>query len=624
MQELSRVAIHSFPLDQNNCPPAIFTSRINFSYCIQPFVQLIQATKFILIVASLAVTQYCQRVILVIQGIFYRLVTPPAFDPTSSSFKRQIDKLDHQIISLDQRVQQLDQRFWQAYLLSSDMKKMKKLHREISGALSELNDYVSTLEQRQHLIKNQPVSMDNLIRVRDAYCNLDENMSQFCLRQGEAIIEEIQQKVFNLFIKSGVELPKDIHQQVLQIWEDFSEVFGSHLSKHPDQAKNIYAKMASMRTQVQILNKKPIEEGLRANMAEPLKLRNIGNSCYLDSVLQCLFCIDQIQEKLNKPIEHDSNHLDEYQKKLAIQHELLQFIEAQKRSRETRKTRTQMEFILFLLNGPSPDRLRKAIFKSGFHPELKLSNGLTAQHDAAYVMELLIGCFLADICQFKWREHASTPAFPGLEFLSGGKEGKDETVSMLQVSLQNKPQQKLSLLVHALLGKHIERENNVDNQRQFDPQDGEMIVGKEQEAESVIDASPAKVDQYDHWYRINKLPPVMVIQFKRFTDALIKDRRPVELPPTGILDLTRYYDAPEGESKQGRYKIKGMVRHIDHGGSLEEGHYVAEVEINGKYFHCNDMDAKSYKEVTKKAFLSHKDAYLLFLERLSEEEQAPQ
>ena len=89
------------------------------------------------------------------------------------------------------------------------------------------------------------------------------------------------------------------------------------------------------------------------------------------------------------------------------------------------------------------------------------------------------------------------------------------------------------------------------------------------------------------------------------------------MPKDGIVDLTRYYDAPQGAQKQGRYKIKSYVVHR---GSLDGGHYVSYVEINGKYYYCDDTGTgpgrNVYKEISKDDFLDRKDAYLVVLERL--------
>ena len=99
-----------------------------------------------------------------------------------------------------------------------------------------------------------------------------------------------------------------------------------------------------------------------------------------------------------------------------------------------------------------------------------------------------------------------------------------------------------------------------------------------------------------------------------------KDARPVDLPDDGIVDLAKYHDAPKDGPKQTKYKVKSYVAHS--GSSVKLGHYVTYVEMGGKYYFCDDTDPNFFKEITKKEFFGRKDAYLLVLERLPEDELA--
>lgn len=613
--QLERVAIFHFtppPIP----PQAIPGRRIDFNFFLWPFVQLVTGTRSALFTTSRVVTEYYQRVTSATYLVFFRLINPPSFDPTSDLFRESMDQLEDQIPIFQGRVNELDQKFWQNHLISRDVQELKKIHSEIRQTLRGLDYYVSTLEWRHHRFPIQ----DQLVHLRDSFQNLDDQLDLYCLDNGSKILDRFQTAV-NLFMQGRNHLPKDIREQLIQTWKSLYDVLRARAMIHPHtkEAKAIYSEIKNLRDQISILDKKVPDDANQVNSAEPLRLRNIGNSCYLDSLLQALFCMDQVREKFNQPIIRDPNHPDEYLKKLTIQQELLQFIDAQQRNSSGAEALTQMEFILLLHGGPSLNRLREAIFKSGFHSELSMS-GLRDQHDSAYVIELLLDCFFEEY-KFNWRGYASTPIFPGLEFINGGVDGEDEQVSCLQIPLRAKAEhQKLDVLVRASLGKHVQRDKDPGDQRTFDPKDGIVIEGKEDLAAPILDAAATKVPEYHEWYKITKLPPVLTIQFKRFTPGLRKDSRPVELPADGILDLTRYYDAPSGGPKRARYKLKSMVRHM--GSSLQSGHYVADVEIGGKYFNCNDLDSKGFKPSTEKDFFSHKDPYLLFFERIDEDEEA--
>ncbi len=387
----------------------------------------------------------------------------------------------------------------------------------------------------------------------------------------------------------------------------------NHLNP-PQLVNSLKGKLAKLKHRMEAFDGHSAQDH-RVGLAQPLKLRNIGNSCYLDSVFQAFACVDTVCEEFNAPIPHGQDS----QKKIAIQQELLQFLNVQKMNQGG--DFTQMELILFLLGGPSLHRLRGEIFKSGLHPSLDMSE-LTQQHDAAYVAELMIDHFLPD-CKFKMQETATADEFPGMEFI-----GPLMDMTTLQIPLKPKVS-KMTDLIKWVLQRHVEKENDPTYQRRFDPQDVKVL--NSEEAAPALTAQPQKLAKFVQSYKLTELPAVLTIHFKRFgmvqgkagTRLIpVKDSSPVLLPPekeNGIIDLTPYYDAPEGASTNAKYKIKSYVVHS---GSYGGGHYVSFVEINGKYYECDDIDPSCYKQITKKEFFSNKDAYLVVLERIPEASHA--
>lgn len=614
--ELQAIAIHYIPPAPKVENPLPKGGNIDFNSFIWPFTQLITMTGMVFFSAMRPIVQYSRRVLVATQVVFYRLINPPSFDPAAPSFKKLLDQFESEVPNLQERIDQLEQRFWQNHLLFRDVRELKNLNNEISQSLRQLNYYAGVLGRRRDRFPIQ----DQLDQVKDTFQHLDDQMDAYCIEEGKSILGEFQ-KVIDLFTKGSIGLPKEMRQTLIQAGKDLDSILKKRIFSQADtsEGKAIRFSMTALRDQVKILEKQSSEEMHSISYAKPLKLKNIGNSCYLDSVLQALLCIDQIRDQIGQPIARDpKKSLTDYQKKLAIQQELLQFIQTQPKHQGEQEAMTEMEFILFLFSGPSLYRLRDAIFKSEFHHEFQV-NLLTEQLDAASAAELLTDEFLPN-CKFKSQAFATTPVFPGIEF----KRAID-TLSVLQIPLRTQARyHKLDRLIHTTLGLHLEREKDPAYQRTFDPKDGEVIKGKEEEADKVMLAAPTKVDEFHEKYKFTQLPPVLVIQFKRFLNyqvapgkpaRLVKDTRPVILPQDGILDLSQYCDLAEGESKA-RYRIKSMVRHC---GGLHGGHYVAETEINGKYYHCDDIDPRGYNEVTKKDFYSHKDPYLLVLERISED-----
>lgn len=55
---------------------------------------------------------------------------------------------------------------------------------------------------------------------------------------------------------------------------------------------------------------------------------------------------------------------------------------------------------------------------------------------------------------------------------------------------------------------------------------------------------------------------------------------------------------------------------IDHTGTLNQGHYVSNVQVNGQWYHCNDaFVGKCGKGTGEEEVLSSDSAYMMFYVR---------
>jgi len=525
-----------------------------------------------------------------------------------------INHLEDEVSVLHGRIDRLSSKFWQMHLFPYDVTELAKLNDEIIKNLSDLDRYVLALQKRKRPFPIQP----KVVLIRDAFEDLDDKLKNYLSQRGHLILKSFQE-ISDFFMGRATAMPEDIHKQLIEVGDSLIHIFSTtrlNPSLTPSLQKLSNA-TGLLNKRIQLLRGQPSAQALQVSCHKPLRLSNIGNSCYMDSALQALCCFDQVRERMDRPLLFDPNHPQEYQKKLRIQREVQEFTHFQEQSSaQGGGAMTQMEYILSLWHGPSLPSLREAIFESGLHPDLT-TKFLTAQHDAACIVELFMNHFLED-CKFKWRGHTTTPVFDGLEFL----QGTEELVTMLGVHLNSaaSEEQTLSDLITRALDKQTMVEKDPKSQRLFDPHEGIILPGKEENANLVKDAAPAKVEEYTEWYRLTELPPVFVIQIKRFTTGRKKLETPVILPKNGILDLSHFYDPPEGSSKQALYKIKSMVTH--QGKSLHSGHYVADVEINGRYFHCNDLRHDCYELSSRTKFFANKQPYLLFLERLPDQEHS--
>lgn len=607
-------------VEQSQLPSPINDAKknkvIDFQFFISPFIQLLAGAGVnVLIKKSIAIAHYCERMVTAYKIILRRLFFAPPFRPNHPSFKKLIDQMENRVPVLQKRIDDLGELFWQKHLISRDVSELKKIRDEIAKDLSRLNFYCNALEGRKKPFPIQP----QLTQVRTLFRDLDDQLTSFCEQKEKDIVGKFEEAVI-LFNKGGVVLPKEILKQLKDTLADLNIAYAPLFEKVAHSISDPIAnQLSNIKKMIQSLERQAEDVKSAGGIKEPLKLRNIGSSCYMDSALQALLCISHIREKFKKPIEYDhKSSFSRYEKKQAIQKEIRQFMVSQERHQKDGGAMTQLELFLFLFNeGPSLHSLRKAIFNSelhyGFDP-----NKISKQNDPALLVDLFIEQFLSD-CSFQFQQFKKADQFPGLKFLIGSK---DQTASFLTLPLYNKSKkQKLQVSLQEEFG---ERKNPPNNPFLFDPKNGIVILGEEEKANKSKQEAPAKIDDHKVWSRLTKAPPVLVIKFRRASDQMInnqvvqlKDKRPVILPEDGIIDLSKYYDPVEGEAKNARYRIKSIVRHV--GDSFEDGHYDSFVEINGKYFHCDDSARNCYKEISKEDFLGRKDPYLLFLERMPDE-----
>ena len=105
--------------------------------------------------------------------------------------------------------------------------------------------------------------------------------------------------------------------------------------------------------------------------------------------------------------------------------------------------------------------------------------------------------------------------------------------------------------------------------------------------------------------KIINAPQLLVITLSRFTSVFDKIDTFVEFPK----ELTTEY-IRDGNGQQMSYRLTGMIRHT--GSSIESGHYIAYVLIDGKWYEADDelMTEVSWHSVCTL------HVYILFYERL--------
>ena len=98
---------------------------------------------------------------------------------------------------------------------------------------------------------------------------------------------------------------------------------------------------------------------------------------------------------------------------------------------------------------------------------------------------------------------------------------------------------------------------------------------------------------------VKELPRLLIVQLKRFRctgRGYVKDKSAVKLPRGSF------------KFKNTRFDLKGVVNHM---GSMNAGHYTANIKVNNRWKRCND--ARVTEE--DKMVWNSQSAYLLFMEQ---------
>lgn len=636
-------------------------TEIEFGRFVDPFVKLLATVGALTIFPVVFAADIALSILSDAYVVFSRIFNPAPFNPTDASFVKMIEDLEKQIPLHQKNVDELNLLFKQEERINRDIHKLKQVKDEINERLSQLGNYLFVMKDRENPL---PIVGD-IKRVEAGYEKVRENFDLFCFQESKAIVGNFF-NVVDLVTRGGVVPRENIRQELIETWDALNSTIQAH---HFDEGSSIETKFREIRSRINSFEESH-QAAQSAGLNTPLKLRNSGGtSCYMDSVLQAFFCIDQICEKLSRPLElddvsdneedllkksGDSDKIREakkalYLKKIPIREELVKFLEAPKKSRA--EDYTELEYILFLLrgsSGPSNKRLREKIFESGLHGEF-YNEVIGRQLDAASMVEFFIANFIPKFMP-KLQEYVSAVDFPGLEF-----DGRMEDTGTLQIPLVkdgevkskaefeefrkkkfNQADQQVEHLIHLFMDKHANVETVAPFRKfQFDPERGKVV--NQEEAAPILDEAMARekeIAAYTQWYRLKNAPPVLTLHFKRFLNVLQSEKivngktnksferkkidRPVILPEDGIVDLSNYYDAPEGVSRNARYKIKSFVVH--NGGTIEGGHYVTYVEIKGEYYFCDDTDPQFYRKISKEEFFRQRNAYLVVLEKMPEEE----
>ncbi|MBA3720997.1 MAG: hypothetical protein H0W88_01180 [Parachlamydiaceae bacterium] len=526
-----------------------------------------------------------------------RIITTRSLNPYDSNFIELIKDFDASAPKVRLGLAELSTCFQYPDDYLDKLAKLEPLQYQISETKKQLYCF---LKQAEIFYHNTPIHKD-LIRLNDEH-NYFENEFKMIVTKNEEIILDTFDSVYKSLADGYLEVPI-LRDELFQ----YACIIRAHVIPvtsrfNPKQIKFV--------ERYELLLKDPVEKKPSNKVERPLSLRNIGNSCYMDSAFETFMCIPEVRAKLHKEfVEENPKNPNSLilQKRKDIQKYLLQLIDSPQQ-----KESTYLKHIVKATQrGPnSLELLRKAIFDSGFNRMEFTPAQLNTQLDAASVVELMMDSVLNE--KFILQSVAATDEIPGRLFYY-----PQEPANTFQIEL-GEPGKVFSLqkLINTSYAMRVLK----DDGRNLIPKNG-IQNGEPENPEIALDKA-IKPKEIRLIYRLKTLPNLMAVHLKRFQSRngmTTKNSNDVTLPRNGIIDLSTIYSPKdETEDPLTRYEVMGYTIHQ---GGYGGGHYVSHVKIGGKFYYCNDMGGEPYREISEEEFYTHKQPYTIMLRRLGKNEK---
>lgn len=292
----------------------------------------------------------------------------------------------------------------------------------------------------------------------------------------------------------------------------------------------------------------------------PMKgIKNIGNSCYINSTMQALLSNPAFKDLIMQPVwpgVEDLEGSNKYADAKRLQSAVQTFVSNLEASRNPND----------MVSAASS--LREAIYDMGIFR--KESKG--RQQDAAQLVELILS-MVGFVNPYETIREA------------GPDTGRSsEVLGVLPVPIKLRPDRK-PVQMQSLIDSLFTTTNVFDNWKTY--------------------------SQYKETVRLGSTPPdQVVLQLKRFRgDAYSRNKidDDIMLPRDHILDLSKGFRDAGPESA--RYKVTGAIHH---GGDIGGGHYRAFTLKNGLWYEASDSVTAPAKNIEKELAGS----YILILEKV--------
>tara|TARA_A100001011_G_scaffold387642_1_gene465785 strand:+ start:43 stop:1038 length:996 start_codon:yes stop_codon:yes gene_type:complete len=320
-------------------------------------------------------------------------------------------------------------------------------------------------------------------------------------------------------------------------------------------------------------------------------LVNLGNTCFINSAIQCLSHTKELNRILNEKI--NTNKVNNSIETLLVKewmclHDLMW------------KTNCIIKPGRFLIN------MRKVAEKK--NRELFLG---FQQNDISEFLIFCLDCF-----------HESIKRKVDMNISGNIENEKDKLAKKCYTMIKNIYNEEYSEIVSLFYGIHISNISSLESNYSNKTPEPFVFLNLEIVGNSLYDCInhytkeeklPSKLlvdDKSNKKEEVTKkilfwsLPEILVITLKRFENNGVKINKNIDIPLTK-LDLNKYVI---GYDKNNFYDLYGICNHI--GNNINFGHYTSYVKVDNKEWFCfDDMNIN-------KININTNDAYCLFYQKI--------
>jgi len=575
---------------------------------------------------------------------YFEEVSKPNTDHLKAEVDRMIEDLSEtsqKYIELKNQLQELEQNnFFQMEGISS----ATRLNQELSAIVGEL-ERVSSPHYRKILSKE---SLKNLEETKNRLKNIKNELVAIFTTEDKKtfIIERLNelrataQEEFNAYqakneewkIKQHTALATikkktaaDIHQEIhLKISKDTEKIEIKDYPAIENYLSTVYAFNSFIPGYYSSDEADEFNEAID-KLQQPKGISNIGNSCYMNSLLQALCANPAFYQMLNTPIEipiykEQTGATDEVNTTNTFNALDLELPKQKNEGSKSQKTGTSTKGLVknypveqywakrrdltkaknlqnalrfFILAHRSKNTKAIGIAAYGFRERLIEAGVITAnqrfrQQDSDEFMTAVLEKLnypLLDIVERK--------AYTDVE--AGGYVREESSqLTSLKLTIKDPEGHMVSNTFQGLIDHHFSST----------PQSDKLSLND----------GPNMTHTWDETTRLKKIPESLNISLKRFVivnpvnGLTAKIQGQITLPAGNIVDLRDAFTegvVPDGEST--KYQIVSVIQHM---GGTSGGHYTANIYKNGQWYHCDDSD------VGPTAGNVGRDGYVFVLKRL--------